>query len=53
MSRRLNIFLSVTIKDEAEPEPTAEAVFDFLASDPDNLFPAIETVDNFDYDLEG
>jgi hypothetical protein len=47
VSKQLNIFLSVTVADEADLEGTAEGVFNFLASDPDGLFPQIETVDNY------
>lgn len=47
--RKISIMIDVTIADEAEPEALSENVFDFLADDPDNLFPGITTVDSFDY----
>jgi hypothetical protein len=49
MSRRINLFLTVTINDGADPEATAEGVFNFLAADPDDLFPQIEEVEDYDY----
>jgi hypothetical protein len=49
MSKQINIFITVTLAEQADPGTVAESVFDFLASDPDDLFPAIETVEDFDY----
>lgn len=49
MTKTISIMIDVTIADETEPEAIAEAVYDFLIDDPDNLFPGITTVDSFDY----
>jgi hypothetical protein len=49
MSKRAEIYLTVTVKDDTDVAALAEAVFDFLGNDPDDLFPQIETIDTFDY----
>ena len=51
MSTKVSLFLNITVKEGVDPETVAESVFRYLASDPDDLFPNIETVDHFDYQI--
>jgi hypothetical protein len=47
--RNISIMIDVAIEDSTDPEALAESVFDFLAADPEDLFPAIEAVNSYDY----
>jgi hypothetical protein len=49
MSKRAEIYITVTVKDDTDVAALAEAVYDFLASDPNDVFPQIETLEDFDY----
>jgi hypothetical protein len=44
---RLQILFDVTVSDATDAWALAEKVFDFFASDPDDLFPEIETVEDY------
>jgi hypothetical protein len=52
MSKRADIYITVQVADDTDVSALAEMVFDFLADDPDDLFPAIEEVETYDYQLE-
>jgi hypothetical protein len=52
MSKRANIYITVQVDDDTNMNALAGAIFDFLAADPNNLFPKIETVENYDYQEE-
>jgi hypothetical protein len=42
----------VTVADGTNVDALAESLFDFLADDPDDLFPEIATVDDFEATVE-
>jgi hypothetical protein len=44
--------MQVTIGEDVDLPSVAERLFDFLASDPDDLFPEIVTVENFDFEVD-
>lgn len=46
---RVTLSVVVTVRDGTDPEVLAEKLMDFLASDPDDLFPEITVVEGFDY----
>lgn len=46
--RNLVLNIWFTAGDDTDADALVERLFDFLATDPDNLFPEIETVDNWD-----
>lgn len=50
MARSWKLSMTVTMGEKADPEAVASDLFDFLASDPYDLFPQIETVDHYEYE---
>lgn len=48
MAKRICFSFYVEIADKAHPEQIGNAIFDFLASDPDDLFPQIEVVEGWE-----
>lgn len=42
------LIVGVMVKDDADVEHVASGLFDFLASDPDDRFPDIVTVDSYE-----
>jgi hypothetical protein len=41
--------IDVTVPDWVNPEELSGEVFEFLADDPNNVFPTITSVDSYDY----
>lgn len=48
----IRLIADVEIADDADPDALAEGLGDYLAADPDNLFPAILVVDDFGYQVK-
>ena len=46
--KRISIEVKVLVDKDADPMKVAERLFDFLASDPDDLFPDITEVEEYD-----
>jgi hypothetical protein len=46
--KRIVVTLQLLTDRDADPLQVAERLFDFLASDPDDLFPDITEVEEFD-----
>jgi hypothetical protein len=42
--------MTVTCPDSVDPDALAGRLMDFIASDPDDLFPQIETVEDYEYE---
>lgn len=51
MSRDARIVVVVTVKDGATADELAEQVLNLLASDPDDVCPLIETVDDVEAEV--
>lgn len=51
--RKLQLYVTATLADDADPEAAAEAAFDHLChSARDTDTPGVESFDNYDYEVE-
>jgi hypothetical protein len=47
MSKTIIITILATVADEVDPDSVAGKLFDFLADDPDDVLPELETIDGY------